>query len=66
MVGPSFTINEWCKHRRVSRAEYYRMRARGDAPRTYGEGRMQRISPDADAEWLRKQEAESVARETAA
>jgi hypothetical protein len=57
---PSFTINEWLELRRYSRAEWYRMKARGDGPGTIGEGRMTRITPDADARWLRKQERGST------
>src|SRR5262249_29221284 len=52
IAAPSFTINEWLKLRRYSRAEWYRMKARGDTPDVIGEGRMQRVTPDADARWL--------------
>jgi hypothetical protein len=55
-MTPSFRINEWLALRKYSRAEWYRLKARGDAPDVIGEGRMQRITPDADARWLRNQE----------
>lgn len=53
----SFTINEWCSLRKVSRTEFYEMQKRGDGPRTYRVGRFQRISGEADAEWLAAAEA---------
>jgi hypothetical protein len=56
MIGPSFTLNEWLKHRRISRAQFYRLKQAGNVPDMYGVGRMQRITPDSDAEWVRKQE----------
>jgi hypothetical protein len=56
IAAPSYTINEWLKLRRYSRAEWYRMKVRGNAPDVIGEGRMQRITPEADSRWLRKQE----------
>ncbi len=59
MSDPSFTINEWLKLRRYSRAEWYRMKARGEGPNVIGEGRMQRITPESDARWLRQQERKS-------
>jgi hypothetical protein len=65
MIGPSFTLNEWLKHRRISRAQWYRMPP-DEKPDVYGEGRMQRISSDADARWLRKQERKAKADQTKA
>jgi len=59
IAAPSYTINEWLKLRRYSRAEWYRMKARSDTPDVIGEGRMQRITPDADMRWLRKQQRKS-------
>ena len=56
VTAPSYTINQWCELRKYSRAEWYRMRARGDGPDTIGTGRMTRVTPAADARWLRKQE----------
>jgi len=66
IAAPSFTINEWCALRRYSRAEFYRMKARGDGPDTIGQGRMTRIPPDADARWLKKQERKAKAEQTKA
>jgi len=56
IAAPSYTLNEWLRLRRYSRAEWYRMKERDDAPDVIGEGRMQRITPDADAKWLKSQE----------
>ncbi len=56
MTAPSFRINEWLALRKYSRAEWYRLKARGEAPDVIGEGRMTRITPDADAKWLRQQQ----------
>jgi predicted DNA-binding transcriptional regulator AlpA len=57
---PSFTINEWCALRKVSRGMFYKLADRGQAPRTHNVGVKRLISPDADAEWLRRREAESA------
>jgi len=54
-MTPSFKINEWLALRKYSRAEWYRMKARDEAPDVIGEGRMQRITSEADAKWLRAQ-----------
>ena len=42
----SFTIAEWCKHRRVSIAMYYKLRAQGKAPATLPLGRHQTITAE--------------------
>jgi hypothetical protein len=65
-IGASFTLPEWLSHRRMSRADWYRRKSQnGNLPATYGRGRGQRISPEADAEFLRR-EAELASREDAA
>jgi hypothetical protein len=61
IAAPSYTLNEWLALRKYSRAEWYRMKARGDGPLTIGEGRRQRITPNEDARWLRKQERKAKA-----
>lgn len=66
IAAPSYRINEWCGLRRYSRAEFYRMKARGDAPDTIGEGRMTRITPDADARGLKQQERKAKAKQSEA
>jgi len=37
---------------------FYKLDAQGKAPRTYNVGSHQRISPEADEEWVRAREAE--------
>jgi hypothetical protein len=54
-MSESFRINEWLALRKYSRAEWYRMKARGDGPETIGKGRMERITPEGDAKFLRQQ-----------
>lgn len=55
----SFTVGEWCAMRGYSRVFFYTLRKRGDAPDLIGRGRAQRVTIEADARWLRKQEAKS-------
>jgi hypothetical protein len=66
IAAPSYTINEWCALRKYSRAEFYRMQFRGDGPDTIGKGRMRRITPGADAKWLKAQERKAKAEQTKA
>jgi hypothetical protein len=61
VTGPSFTINEWCRHRKISRAKFYELDKRGLAPKTHYIDSKRIISPIADVEWLRQREAESAA-----
>jgi hypothetical protein len=55
----SFTIGEWCEHRRISRAMFYKLAAQGLAPRTHNAGIKRLISGEADAAWVRARESES-------
>ena len=57
--GGSFTIAEWCKHRRVSISMYYKLRAQGKAPATLPVGRHQTITAEADAAWARERQAQA-------
>ena len=54
----SFTIAEWCKHRRVSISMYYKLRAQGKAPATLPVGRHQTNTAEADAR-ARERQAEA-------
>lgn len=54
-----YTIDEWCQRRRVSRAMFYKLAKLGKAPRTYYVGTRRLISDQADAAWMRAQEAEA-------
>jgi hypothetical protein len=42
------------------------MQFRGDGPDTIGKGRMRRITPGADAKWLKAQERKAKAEQTKA
>jgi hypothetical protein len=58
-MSPSFRINEWLALRKYSRPHWYRLKAAGNAPDTIGTGRTTRITAEADARWLEKQEREA-------
>lgn len=55
----SYTLNEWCEARRISRAMFYKLGEQGLAPKTHNVGAKRLISAQADAEWLRQREAET-------
>lgn len=57
----SFTVDEWCQHRRISRGLFYKMCKQGIAPRTHMAGVRRLISAEADAEWLAQREAQAEA-----
>jgi hypothetical protein len=58
---PSYTVREWCRLRRVSRSKFYELDADGRAPRTHYAGVKRLISPEADQDWIREQEAAAAA-----
>jgi predicted DNA-binding transcriptional regulator AlpA len=53
----SFSIDSWCLSHGFSRAFYYKLAKRGQAPRTFKIGAAVRISAAAAAEWLAAKEA---------
>jgi hypothetical protein len=55
MAVLSYRLNEWLALRKISRAQWYRLPP-DEKPDVYGDGRMQRISSEADARWLKRQE----------
>jgi hypothetical protein len=67
MVRPSFTVSEWCVTRRVSKSQFYKLKAqdrtdplpdgRRRVPLTHNAGNKPLISPEADDEWIREAEA---------
>jgi hypothetical protein len=61
---PSKTIGQFCATERMSRAKYFKDRAKGRGPREMRDGRWVRISPEAHAEWRREREREQVANST--
>lgn len=58
----SLTIPSFCAKHGFSRAQFYVLAKRGEAPRTYNIGKLVRISPEADDAWTRQQEAAKAAR----
>jgi hypothetical protein len=62
----SFTVSEWCKRRRISRAMLYKLLAQGLGPATYFVGNRRYVSSEADAAWLASREAEAREAEAAA
>ena len=64
-MSESFTVDEWCRHRKLSRAMFYKMQKLGLAPLTYYVGNRQRISPEADRAWIAAREAASQPAEVA-
>ena len=54
----SYTLNEWLRLPKYSRAHWYRMPAK-DRPETIGTGRAQRITAQADARWEKRQSEKS-------
>jgi hypothetical protein len=53
----SFTVEQWCRRRCVSRWKVYQMWQAGTGPRYYLNGTRRLISAEADIEWVRAQEA---------
>jgi hypothetical protein len=56
----SYTLDEWCARRRISRAMFYKLDQQGLAPKSHYAGARRLISDQADAEWLAAREAEST------
>jgi len=58
-----FTIIEFCARWGYSRPHFYRLRKTGDAPDVIGTGKGQRISDQAEARWLKRQERKAKDRQ---
>ena len=55
-AGGSFTIPEWCEHRRLSLSMYYKLRAQGKAPATLSVGchkTTHRSSASSNPQWIK-------------
>jgi hypothetical protein len=65
-VEQSYTIDQWCRNRKVSRAMFYVLAEKGLAPRTHYIGSKRLVSDQADREWLAAREAEAAADSDAA
>jgi hypothetical protein len=59
--GASFSIREWCAHRKVSVSFFYKMKAEGWGPDTMAAGARETISAEADARWVCEREAAAAA-----
>jgi hypothetical protein len=60
---PSFTVDEWCAHRRIKKAHYYKLRKEGRGPRVYRDGVRPKITREADDDYIHAREAEAAQRE---
>ena len=56
----SMTILQWCAHRKISRAMFYKLTLNGQGPKTFMVGSKRFVSEEADAAWLAQREAESI------
>jgi hypothetical protein len=54
----SYTLDEWCERRRISRSMFYLLKKRGQAPKIHYAGKKPIVSDEADREWLAAREAE--------
>lgn len=55
----SFSIDDWCAMHSFSRSFFYKLAKQGEAPKTFKIGCCQRISEDANRDWISAREAES-------
>jgi hypothetical protein len=53
----SYTVAQWCEMRGYSRPYFYTLRKEGNAPDVIGQGKAQRITDQADARWVKRQES---------
>ncbi|KIZ38574.1 MULTISPECIES: hypothetical protein [Rhodopseudomonas] len=56
----SQTVDEFCHSHGISRAFFYKLAAKGQAPKIFKIGRCTRISDSAAIEWVAAREAASV------
>jgi hypothetical protein len=57
----SWTIDEFCERNGISRSLYYKLQRQGLGPRTWGAGTHQRISDQAETDWIAQREAAGAA-----
>ena len=55
-TADAYTIDEWCRRHRLSRATFYNLLRRGEAPRVMKVGIRTIISREASEEWRRRLE----------
>jgi hypothetical protein len=57
----SFRLREWQQRHNLSESQYFKLKRQGRAPRVMQTGDAgQRISREADADWVREREAEAA------
>jgi excisionase family DNA binding protein len=56
----SQTVDEFCQGHGISRAFFYKLVSKGEAPKVFKIGRCTRISEAAAADWLAAREAASA------
>ena len=62
MDALAFSVDEFCKGHRISRAWFYELVAAGQGPRLMRIGRRTLISVESAAEWRRKMETNQGAK----
>lgn len=60
-VRAAYSVQEFCRAHRISRAMFYKMQYDGIGPRTMKVGTRTLISDEAAADWRREREAETAA-----
>lgn len=60
------SVQAFCLRQGISRSHFYNLLARGDGPRIYKIGRLVRVSAEAEADFVRQQEAAEAKRATEA
>jgi len=60
MAERSLSIDEFCEAEGITRAFFYKLKDKGQAPVTYNIGRLVRVSPDAHSAWRAALEAKAV------
>lgn len=58
-VASSSTISQFCARHRFGRTTYFKMRNSGCGPRELRQGRVVRITADAEREWLGRMQVRS-------
>jgi hypothetical protein len=53
-------INGFCRRHQICRATYYNLKKQGKGPRVMRVGSRDRITEEADADWVREREAEAA------
>lgn len=61
MLDKVLTVDEFCAAHKLSRGQFYKMRAVGEGPSTFKLGRKTLIKESAASEWLRNISGEASA-----